>query len=163
MTLTLRQDLTGVQVIGSLDAESLYNPSGESAPRSILSTTGRGYYVLGILNPTHEPSVHTVNDIAEAAAELEAAGLPIIMLSHNGESLDKLNSEIASKTMPKTLSTGSDIDDRIFNALVENLKFDSSTLPVFVIADTFNRVVFVSQGYTIGLGDKLLDVIHKID
>ena len=28
--------------------------------------------------------------------------------------------------------------------------------------DTFNRVVFVSQGYTIGLGEQLMKVIHKL-
>ena len=29
-------------------------------------------------------------------------------------------------------------------------------LPLIVLADTFNRVVFFSQGYTIGLGDSLV-------
>ena len=36
------------------------------------------------------------------------------------------------------------------------------TLPVFIIADTFNRVVFVSQGYTIGLGEQLMKVVHGL-
>ena len=36
------------------------------------------------------------------------------------------------------------------------------SLPLFVIADTFNRVVFASQGYTIGLGDQLLGAIAKL-
>ena len=39
---------------------------------------------------------------------------------------------------------------------------NANTLPIFIIADTFNRVVFVSQGYTIGLGDQLMKVIHKL-
>ena len=30
------------------------------------------------------------------------------------------------------------------------------TLPLIVMADTFNRVVFFSQGYSIGLGDRLV-------
>lgn len=29
-------------------------------------------------------------------------------------------------------------------------------LPLILLADTFNRVVFFSQGYTIGLGDSLV-------
>ena len=33
---------------------------------------------------------------------------------------------------------------------------------MFVIADTFNRVVFVSQGYTIGLGEQILKVAQKL-
>ena len=34
---------------------------------------------------------------------------------------------------------------------------------MFIVADTFNRVVFVSQGYTIGLGEQLMGVIKKVD
>ena len=35
-------------------------------------------------------------------------------------------------------------------------------LPMFIIGDTFNRVVFVSQGYTIGLGEQMMKIIHKL-
>ena len=35
-------------------------------------------------------------------------------------------------------------------------------LPLIVVADTFNRVVFFSQGYSIGLGDRLLKVAGSI-
>ena len=36
-------------------------------------------------------------------------------------------------------------------------------LPMFFVADTFNRVVFVSQGYTIGMGEQLQTVIRKLE
>ena len=39
----------------------------------------------------------------------------------------------------------------------------ANTLPIFLIADTFNRVVFVSQGYTIGLGAQMMQIIHKLE
>ena len=32
-----------------------------------------------------------------------------------------------------------------------------------IIADTFNRVVFVSQGYTIGLGEQMQKVFQKLN
>ena len=45
----------------------------------------------------------------------------------------------------------------------EGMKLPNKTiLPMFIIGDTFNRVVFVSQGYTIGLGEQLMKVIHKL-
>lgn len=34
---------------------------------------------------------------------------------------------------------------------------------VFIIADTINRVVFISQGYTIGLGECIVGIHSKID
>ena len=42
------------------------------------------------------------------------------------------------------------------------MKLDDRQLPIFLIADTFNRVVFCSQGYTIGLGEQMQQTIIKI-
>ncbi len=39
---------------------------------------------------------------------------------------------------------------------------NADNLPIFIIADTFGRVVFVSQGYTIGLGEQMMKVIHGL-
>lgn len=35
-------------------------------------------------------------------------------------------------------------------------------LPVFLIGDTFNRVVFESHSYTISLDNRLLHTIHQL-
>lgn len=161
--MTLRQDSTGVQVIGNFNSEDRYIATGEADPRSILSTTGRGYYILGLLNATHEPSVHAINDIAALAKELEQAGRPMLLLAPDEEGEAKLLNALSTKTMPSTVSTGRDIDGAIAAELIEGLKLTPDALPIFVIADTFNRVVFVSQGYTIGLGDQILDILHKIE
>ena len=69
--LVVRQDTTALQVIGSLNAELPYRPFGGGEPTSLISTTGRGYYVLALVAPGHEPSAHALNDIAAAAADLE--------------------------------------------------------------------------------------------
>ena len=46
---------------------------------------------------------------------------------------------------------------------MENMKLKHrDSLPVFIIADTFNRVVFVSQGYTIGLGEQLMRTVKGL-
>ncbi len=42
------------------------------------------------------------------------------------------------------------------------MELPSKDLPIFIVADTFNRVVFLSQGYTIGVGNTLLDTVHKL-
>ena len=34
--------------------------------------------------------------------------------------------------------------------------------PIFLISDTFNRVVYISQGYTIGLGEQMEMVVNKL-
>ena len=65
--------------------------------------------------------------------------------------------------LPNTIVYGYDIDGAIQNQIATNMKLQSKTiLPMFIIADTFNRVVFVSQGYTIGLGEQMMKIIHKL-
>ncbi len=50
----------------------------------------------------------------------------------------------------------------IFNEVVTNMKLQSPHRPIIIVADTFNRIVFVSQGYSKGLGEQLVKVIHQL-
>ena len=65
--------------------------------------------------------------------------------------------------LPKGTVFGLDDKGTILSELVTNMKLRAGNLPVFVIADTFNRVVFVSQGYTIGLGRQIRQVITALE
>lgn len=65
--------------------------------------------------------------------------------------------------LPSTILYGVDVNGSIQKQIAESMKLSNSeTLPIFIIADTFNRVVFVSQGYTIGLGEQLMKVVHGL-
>jgi hypothetical protein len=46
--------------------------------------------------------------------------------------------------------------------MVAEMKLKSPRTPIILVADTFNRVVFVSQGYSIGLGEQLMKVITQL-
>ena len=64
---------------------------------------------------------------------------------------------------PNSYIVDLDIDGKNQKEMVSAMKLTNAhNLPIFIIADTFNRVVFVSQGYTIGLGEQLMQVIHKL-
>lgn len=76
--------------------------------------------------------------------------------------MKKFNSEEFS-ALPTGTIFGVDKNGEILQQLVQQMKIsDKRQLPIFVIADTFNRVVFVSQGYTIGIGEQMLNVIKKL-
>ncbi len=168
--LMVRQDSTALQVIGSLDAELTYTPLGSdedfdkmSAKRTILSTTGRGYYVLGLISPGHEPSAHALNDIASAAEELESTERKILILFPDSDSASRFRKEDYGK-LPSNVVFGID-DGRIANALCEGLEcpgISSTDLPFFVVADTFNRIVFANRGYSINLGESLADILRIV-
>ncbi len=142
-----------LRVIGQFNSENTYDDTRQGV-KSILSTTGRGYYVLGVIAPNNEPTNHTLRDIAMVKEQLESLDAPIVLIFKDKDELERFN--IADfPTLPAGTHMGTDIDGKIWAELNQSLHLDQPTLPVFVIADTFNRVVFVSQGYTIGLGEQL--------
>lgn len=157
LPLIIRQDTAAVQVIGSFNAENIYHDAEADADKSVLSTTGRGYYALGLLRPNHEPSTHVLNDIIAEAKDLEKWGRKIIMLFPDEESFSRFKpSDFPG--LPSNVVFGYDVDGKIASALGEL----APELPTVIIADTFNRVVLISSGYTINLGRTMLDTIHKL-
>lgn len=157
----IRQDEEGVQVIGSLNAENIYHDLNDNTDRSILSHTGRGYFIIGLIAPSNEPTAHALNDISSLKQEFEASGIPILLLFADAGAASRFDASPYT-SLPKTAIFGVDVDGKSLEELKASLSLPDGTMPVFVIADSFNRVIFASQGYTIGLGEKLLDVLSKL-
>lgn len=159
--LVMKEDDGKVQVIGNFYSESKYLPIKGTDPVSVLSTTGRGYFVIGIIGAGQEPSNHALRDIAARKAELEAWGRPILLLFANNEQYEKFAHDTFGE-LPQTIVCGIDTEG-IAEQIVTNMKLTHGTnLPIFILADTFNRVVFVSRGYSIGLGDRLVTTIRGL-
>lgn len=160
LPLVMRESKDEVQVIGSFNSESLFDLNGKQV--SLLSQTGRGYYVIGLIGVGQEPTNHALVDIAKEAAAFDRWGRPMVLLFENAEEARKYDASLYGM-LPKNVIYGIDTDGAIRKQMVENLKLSSKTqLPIFFIADTFNRVVFSSQGYTIGLGEQMKNVINKL-
>lgn len=171
--LEIRTVENAVSVIGQFDSESKYLPvtPGEDGPEygadvsSILSRTGRGYFVAAVLGVGGEPTNHVLRDIAAERQALEEWGRPILLLCTSEKQMSRLHAEIASGNfgqLPSTVIFGVDRDGSILSAIADNMDLRRDNLPVVFIADTFNRVVFVSSGYTIGLGARLAAVAGKL-
>lgn len=159
--VVMRESKDGVKVIGNFNSENLYNDDNDGV-KSLLSTTGRGYYIIGIIAPVEEPTNHALRDIALRKDELEKWGQKIVLLFENDEEKARFTNKSEFQNMPNTVVWGTDVDGKIFAEIKEQMKLQHNNRPVFLIADTFNRVVFISQGYTIGLGEQLMSVIKKL-
>ena len=159
--LGMRESTNEVQIIGSFNSESTFKLLKDGSMQSILQTTGRGYYVVGILGVGQEPTNHALRDIAAVNEELEKWGRGMVLLFPDSSKAERFNAKEFGK-LPSTITYGIDVDQAIQKDIVKAMKLDKATLPVFIIADTFNRVVFVSQGYTIGLGEQLIKTIHGL-
>lgn len=159
--LLMRENPDEVKVIGNLNSEALFLPTGKAAPESILQTTGRGYFIVAILGAKQEPTNHALRDIAALKADFEEWGRGMVLLFPNEQQLNSFNAQ-EFPAFPSTITWGVDSDNTIQKMIMDNMKLTNDNLPIFVIADTFNRIVFISQGYTIGLGEQLMKTIHKL-
>ena len=160
--LVMREAKGDVQVIGNFDSESLYKPLDSDDMKSVLTTSGRGYYVVAVLGVNQEPTNHALRDIAALAKEFEEWGRSMILLFPSEDDYKKFRPQ-DFPGLPKTITYGIDKNGAIQSQIAKQMKLSNNEiLPMFIIGDTFNRVVFVSQGYTIGLGEQMMNIIHKL-
>lgn len=161
--LLFRHDDSQPSVIGNLNAEDFYYDIKSQTDKSILSTTGRGYYVLGLIHPNQEPTAHAINELSNLRTELEDTGNAIILLFEGKESASRFSPDKFGQ-LPSNLHFGIDKNTTITNEIAASLHLEqANTLPLFVVADSFNRIVYVSQGYSIGLAERILQILRKVN
>lgn len=162
LVLELREDNTSVQVIGNFNSESLFKPVNAEKETSVLATTGRGYYVVAVLGAKEEPTNHFLKDLAKVAPQFEEWGRQMIFLFPSEKNWNKFDMN-EFKGLPSNITWGIDNNRTIHNSIIADMEMDpAGSLPLIIIADTFNRIVFVSQGYNIGTADRMIDIIHKL-
>ena len=159
LELFIRPAEDNIGVIGSMDAEKLYLPEGEKAERSLLSTTGRGYFLVAVMGTADEPTNHAMRGIGSVSDDLNKWGRPIIILSRSEEDASKLNPEPLAALKPHY---GIDVNEKVGQMLCAGCDSTSNQLPIIAICDTFGRVVYFSQGYNTSIGEQLKSVIHKL-
>ena len=146
--LVIRAADDDIGVVGFIDAECLYLPEGAEEERSLLSTTGRGYFLLAVVGAGDEPTNHALRDLASLSDELAEWGRPVVVLNRSAEDVKP--------------SYGVDAGGKVAAMLCEGCKSASRTMPVVAVCDSFGRVVYFTQGYNTSLADQLRNVIHKL-
>ena len=160
--LVMRDDAGQLRVIGSFDSEmkylSLDGPASDPSDArvsSVLETTGRGYFAVALVDYGTEPVNHAFMDISAVASELEEWGRTILVVFASEEDYRKFRAQ--DFNLPSNVRYGIDLDGKMREMIASEMKLDNGgRLPLILVADTFNRVVFFSQGYSIGLGESLV-------
>lgn len=152
--LKMRQGNDELQVIGSMNAEdiiSVLTNTGDSesvTESSILSVTGRGYFVLCFAVSGSEPCNHSIQSLLS-----ESPRFPSIILFPSAAEYRKVNWN-TFPSVPEKVYMAVD-ENGLMKSICSELKISDPQMPLTVIADTFGRIVYVSQGYNIGLAEQL--------
>ena len=155
-----RESSEQLQVIGDFNSENLFYDLAEERERSLLLSTGRGYYIIAVIAPGSEPTNHFLRDVMPYKAEFEKWGQKMVLLFRGQDEAGRFVNDFPE--LPSTVVWGTDINDKIYNEIVTNMKLQNPNRPIILVADTFNRVVFMSQGYSISLGEQLVKVIKQL-
>lgn len=161
--LKMRDNSEEIRVIGNFNSEARFTLAQTKEETSVLATTGRGYYIVGVLGVGQEPTNHALKDIEIKKDDFEKWGRTLLLLFTDEEAYRKFNRK-DFPNLPSTAVFGIDTDGKIRKMIADNMKLaNGGQLPVFIIADTFNRIVFESHGYTIGLGEQMIHLIHGLE
>ena len=145
--LILREPQNELRVIGNLQ------------PGDVVKDVD-GYYILGLLDQGSEPTTHAMQDISIFSKDFEQKGTPMLLLFDSESSFEKFKLKHIN-SLPSTIRYGI-FDEELLKKVINNLRLENGQLPIFVIANTQGDVVFLSQGYTIGLGEQMLKTMVKI-
>ena len=166
--LKIRDDVSQIRVIGSFNSEALYDKVADPGKDysiqtrgSVLSTTGRGYFTVILADYGPEPTNHALKDLSKVASEMEQWGRPVLIVFASENDCRRFR--VSDFSLPSTVHYGIDSDGSMRKMMAEEMKLKGKgQLPLVVLADTFNRVVFFSEGYTIGLGDRLAKTVKML-
>ena len=156
----MREPVDGVQIIGNFNSENRFMPVGLDEDKSLLQIAGRHFYVLGLLDGGSEPTTHAMQDISILKEKFDEWGGNMIFVFQDEKNLNNFKLKNFNE-LPSNVTLGVE-DGTMLSEVVSNMKFHNKSLPVFIIANSNNEVVFVLQGYTIGLGERILNVLNKI-
>lgn len=160
--MLLRKNTTKLQVIGEFNPESMFVDNGKTEQQTLLSKTGRGYFVLALIDAKKEPTTHLLRGLESVNKDLTQWGRPVLLLLQNKERLGAFDiTEFPA--LPKTVNYGHDADGATWNMLHDKMKLNKNTpLPIVVVGDTFGRIVYLSTGYNTSVGEQLKNVIGEL-
>lgn len=165
VTMIMRQNSEEVSVIGSMNPEAPYLKHG-NGQTSILSTTGRGYFIIAVVGSSDEPSNHALRDM-DILGE-SGWKRPVLILSSSSQETERVQSQTAKIKGLANLEDkglvffGSDIDGSIRKMLCDGCHSGSMTLPVIAVCDSFGRIVYLSTGYNTSLASQLQNTVANI-
>ena len=166
-------DLTVHRLYGAYGEKKLYGKVYEGVIRSTFVIDGDGVIRVARIHPRYSNHERFLGILVQAgshggahraakAAELEQWGRSIILLFPDETAYAKYAASPAA-SLPQTVTFGIDRDGSVRRQILDAMHLPGNVpLPVFIVGDTFNRVVFESHGYTIGLGDRFLHTIHQL-
>ncbi len=119
--------------------------------------------MYAVISPGHEPTVHLLNELKANRETLEAWSGRIVLMFADSDAASRFTPAM-SAGLPSNVAVVTEPQPDRLREVAGQFGFepDASALPAVIVGDTFNRVVYHSEGYLPGLADRLIDIIHRL-
>lgn len=116
--------------------------------------------VVGVLGAGEEPTNHALHDIAAFRESLEGLNIPLVLLFESEANAARFVPDNFPQ-LPATVQFGIDNTGELRKRLVAGVEGLSDSLPIIAVCDGFGRITFISSGYSIGLGERLVKELSR--
>ena len=144
INLVLRKPWSKVEVLGRLNARPEFAEEDKT-------------FIIGYLDQGSEPTTHAMQDIAALRNEFEQSGVPVYFVFSNDDEYEKFLLKNFDN-LPETVIPYIDEEKTLWKDLLGSLNLNETTLPIFIVINDDN-VIFLRQGYSIGLGEQILKTL----
>ena len=157
--MTVPEAKEELAVLGTIRTPLEYMPETDEKPYR-LELPETGYTALVFIAANQEPTNHLVRDMSALKTEFEEKGVEMAFLFTDRDQLGRF-SRHDFRPLPVVMKLGYDRDGKIRNMLAESLKLKNiDNLPLIVMVNRKGEVIFISQGYRIGLGTQILKMMN---
>ena len=158
-TVTIPELVPRNNTYGHLDMD--INKLNNKSLLDLLKESGKEKMILCLVAPGTEPTNHLAKEMAAKKADYENWGGKVIFLANNTnwkkEKNQPANVEVVSK---KVNELSESVLAALKNAVHDgSLPHTTGERPVCLVLDKNGNILFVSEGYHIGLGDLMLETV----
>lgn len=154
ITLRLPEERRDGSVCGMFNPEVAFTDM-RGGRRILREAMEDDWSVVGILGAGEEPTNHALHDIAACGPVLERLGYPLVLLFESEENAARFHAQ-DFPSLPATVTLGIDTSGEVRRRLSEGASLAADARPLLAVTDGFGRIRYISSGYSIGLGERLV-------
>ena len=158
--LLIRPCVEKLEILGLVPTALSIVPEGKTKPEAIRLPE-KGYTAIALIEANKEPTNHLLRDMSGMKDDFENLGVPLYFVFKDADHQAKFN-RADFRVFPSVMQWGTDLDGRLLKGLAEGLCLtNTESLPLIVLLNAKGEVVFVSQGYRVGLGTQIMNIISR--
>ena len=158
--MLIRPCVEKMEILGVVPTALSIVPEGKTKPEAIRLPE-KGYTAIALIEANKEPTNHLLRDMSGMKDDFENLGVPLYFVFKDADHQAKFN-RADFRAFPSVMRWGTDLDGRLLKGLAEGLRLtNTESLPLIVLLNAKGEVVFVSQGYRVGLGTQIMNIISR--